>query len=339
MYKDILVIGSPIYSYTESVSNAFSQIGLNSKFRVYKIPNRIFKHLPILSTIYNFYYLKIYPNSIYRFCLKKAPQNGILLFFGINYLGNKKLTILKKKFNLKVILWFIDSIYTFSCFERNIEVADYIFCYNKSEAEALTARGKRAFFLAMAYDPLFYYPKFEIKKKYDLYFIGTLSSRLEFLNTLLYSLEHLKLSIRIDGPVSYFRRIKIKKSFPLLNKYLSGKAANHKDINDLYNQSKICLGLQPLQADSGLSTRTYEICGSASLQITNGNKNILNDIFEIGKEVLHFEKETELIAIIENVLTNWNQEEINKIALAGYKRATTQHTFKHRAEEILSRII
>jgi spore maturation protein CgeB len=338
MKKDVLVIGTPIFSYTESVSKAFKLNGKESEFKIYKIPNRYLKNIPFISKIYFYWYYNIYPISFFKYCMQQAPQGGLLVLFGINYMTNEQLLKIKESRGLKIVLWFIDSIYTYPIFYRNIDVADLILCYNKSESDDLSKAGKKSFFFPMAYDQAFYYPLINSRKEYDLYFVGTLTRRFEFFEALLILLEPMNLRIRIDGPVSFIKRGKLRKNFPHLYKYSTGKSMLHDQINRFYNQSKICISIQPQQAHSGISTRTYEICGSGALQITNGNKEMVNSLFRINKEILYFNDHIDLSEKIFEIISNYDTGKYEIIASAGYEKALNSYTYKIRALEVLKLI-
>lgn len=333
--SEVLVIGTPIWSYTESVSRAFSQNGIKSEFKIYKIPDKYLKTIPIISKLYYYWYYNIYPKSYYKYCLEHAPDGGLLVLFGINYLSNKQLLEIKTIKKVKILIWFIDSIYTFPKFYKNIEIADYVLCYNKSEADFLKQSGKRAVFSPMAYDQRYYFPIENSEKEYDLYFIGTLSKRLDFFEELLKRIAPLGLRIRIDGPVSWLKRFKLRKKYPLLSGCISGIGNNHKQINELYNKSRLCLSIQPDQADTGFSTRVYEICGAGALQLTNGQKELLDTLFKIDTELLHFSSMEELINQIRYVTTKKKSPDLQEIADRGFRRALKDHTFNERVAQLL----
>ncbi len=335
MKNEVLVIGSPIYSYAGSVSKAFNLNGIKSDFKIYKIPNKYIKNIPLISKAYYYWYYNIYPESFYKYCLDNAPEDGLLVLFGINYLTNKQLLKIKETKKLKILIWFIDSIYTFPKFYNNIEVSDYILCYNKSESDILRQSGKNAVFCPMAYDHTYYFPIKDTVKEYDLYFVGALGRRLDFFETLLSRLEHLNLNIRIDGPMSFVKRMRLRRKYPLLYKYSTGRPANHVMINECYNKSKICLGIMPRQADSGFSTRTYEICGSGALQLTDGNKEVLESLFTIDREILHFNNMEELVGMIDQIIRHYESGTYKSIADAGHLKARQYHTFETRIRQVL----
>jgi spore maturation protein CgeB len=187
----------------------------------------------------------------------------------------------------------------------------------------------------MAYDQTYYFPIKDAIKEYDLYFVGALGRRLDFFETLLSRIEHLNLNIRIDGPMSFLKRMRLRSKYPLLYKHSTGRPANHVMINECYNKSKICLGIMPRQADSGFSTRTYEICGSGALQLTDGNKEVLESLFTIDREILHFNNMEELVGMIDQIIRHYEPGSYKSIANAGHLKALHYHTFETRIKQVL----
>lgn len=335
MVNDVLILGLPIYSYAQSVCNAFKKNGINSEVLIFKIPNIYLKNIPLVSQLYFYWYHKIYPRSFFDYCLKNSPRGGLLVLFGINYLTNDQLRRLKAEKGMRIVTWFIDSIYTFPWFYKNIEVSDYILCYNKSESIELRKSGKNAIFFPMAYDQTFFFPIENCMKEFDLYFIGTLSSRSDYFEELIRRLRPLNLKIRIDGPVSWFKRKRLKRKFPLLSECISGKGLSHSDINELYNKSHICLSLLPAQANSGFSPRNYEICGSGALQLTNGNRELLDTLFKINTELFHFDTMESLVEKIKEIIKIKNSDKLREVRKMGFRRALNDHTFERRVDQLL----
>ncbi len=77
--------------------------------------------------------------------------------------------------------------------------------------------------------------------------------------------------------------------------------------------------------------RLYEATGVGSLLITDMKDN-LEEIFEIGKEVVAYSSQEEAVELIQYYLAH--PEEAETIAKAGQARTLLEHTYRHRMEEL-----
>ena len=97
--------------------------------------------------------------------------------------------------------------------------------------------------------------------------------------------------------------------------------------------SKINLNTHHFQNDVfGCNKRLFELCGCGGFQLVDYKKDI-DGLFEIGKELDVFRSSRELKEKIEYYLHE--PKERHKIALAGYRRAHKDHTYKRRIRTIL----
>lgn len=78
--------------------------------------------------------------------------------------------------------------------------------------------------------------------------------------------------------------------------------------------------------------RLYEATGVGSLLITDKKDN-LNDLFEIGKEVIAYSTQEEAAELIRYYLAH--PDEAEAIAKAGQARTLRDHTYKHRMKELM----
>jgi spore maturation protein CgeB len=79
----------------------------------------------------------------------------------------------------------------------------------------------------------------------------------------------------------------------------------------------------------------YEICGAGALQLTNGQKELLDSLFKIDTELLHFSSMEELIKQISYIISEKNSPALHEIANRGFTRAQKDHTFNVRVGQLL----
>ena len=80
-----------------------------------------------------------------------------------------------------------------------------------------------------------------------------------------------------------------------------------------------------------INMRLYEATGAGALLITDYKDN-LNDLFEVGKEVVAYRSHEECVELIKYYLQN--PAEAEAIALAGQQRTLKDHTYKLRLEAV-----
>jgi len=329
--KSILMLANPFYGYFDSVRYGFQENDISCDVIVYKPPNKIlFKLFRWLKLDYSIL-LNKQRKIIKNYVLNNFKKYDVVLLFGFYIYEKEDLKEIKDRTKLPIVFWLFDSFYNpnFSISNNYSEYIDYYFCYNEEDVLTLTRIGKAASFLPLAYDSRNYKILRNKELKYDIYFIGSLRPRIEFLNKYLEMIDDKNYKIRIDGyltPVyTFFTRNKYKYFY----KYYTGKKLNHKEINEIYNSTRICLNLQPSQATSGFSIRTYEILGSGGFQLTNGNKELIRKIFKDENKIVHFKDMNELVMITNKILSI-NQSVTNKII----NKNIYKHNFINRCKSI-----
>ena len=105
----------------------------------------------------------------------------------------------------------------------------------------------------------------------------------------------------------------------------------------LYSRSKISLGFIEVHDQNDPSReirrhvhlREFEAPMSGALYCT-GHVDELEEFFEIGREIITYRNEEELLAVVKRLLDY--PEEAEKIRRAGMRRALAEHTYHHRFE-------
>jgi hypothetical protein len=103
-----------------------------------------------------------------------------------------------------------------------------------------------------------------------------------------------------------------------------------KEVGEVYSQSRIVFNTS-IAGD--LTMRIFEgtLCGA--LVLTDSEKNGLNELFHVGKEIVTYNNVEDLLEKIHYYLSHDNERE--QIAIAGQKRALQEHTYHHRVNKIM----
>jgi spore maturation protein CgeB len=141
-------------------------------------------------------------------------------------------------------------------------------------------------------------------------------------------LEHfLQYQIKIWGP----RPPKYVQS--PVRKFLQGRYVGELEKAKAFNGAAIVLNNMHYAEIAGLNQRIFDACGCGAFQIVDANP-VMAEYFIPGKELVCFQDLKELREIIPYYLNR--PRERAEIAQAGYQRAHTEHTFRHRLEKMLA---
>jgi spore maturation protein CgeB len=114
-----------------------------------------------------------------------------------------------------------------------------------------------------------------------------------------------------------------------------GPARSRIDMPMIFKCSKINLNITAKTIRSGLSLRVFDILGSGGFLLTNYQSEI-PEYFEIGKDLEVFSSEEDLLNKVEYYLNH--DDERRQIALNGYQKVKSYHTYEHRILEMLQTI-
>ena len=333
----ITLAGTRMYCYDESVARAFSEKGIKVDNIHYRRLTTLIENSPAISRlkdIFNFFVHKIYIKDI----LKSIPDSQLLVFFGSNkILRYNDLLRIKEKRKIFIIFWLIDSVNSTPDWKKIFTACDLILCYNKDEADMLSARSISSEFMPLAYDPFYYFPSEKYPKEMDVYYVGSISPRIDMLDIIAEKLLKERISFLIDGKLGFFKRMRYAMSgkYSHFRKCSSFKRRNHAQINVNTNKAKICLNIQPKQATSALNIRTYEIIGSGGFQLTDSTP-VLDNLFLKDHHLSIYDTVDALIEKIKYFLEE--SEKRSQIALNGLEEAKNNHAFRCRIEFILKAI-
>ena len=197
----------------------------------------------------------------------------------------------------------------------------------------------------------FYYKKLNLDKIYDVTFIGLPhGNRREWITNIInsgiklkywgYRWKEIPTNIFFKGFWFFPKRIPyLKKLYQkTINHIKNSTRISQKDMIKVYNQTKINLNLSLSSNKKTIEIkgRNFEIPGCGSFLLTNYAPH-LEEYYKIGKELVCFEDLEDLKEKINYYLKN--EEEREKIALAGYLRTLNDHTYERRFTEIFNQII
>lgn len=101
----------------------------------------------------------------------------------------------------------------------------------------------------------------------------------------------------------------------------------------VYKESAINLNITLRSIINGIPLRAFEIMGAGGFLLTNYQEDF-NRFFMPGEDYVYFDSRQDMMAKIEYYLTN--EKERRQIAENGFRKIQEQHTYLHRAREMLS---
>jgi hypothetical protein len=104
----------------------------------------------------------------------------------------------------------------------------------------------------------------------------------------------------------------------------------HEELAWVYSQARIVLNIT---VGGDVNLRIFEGTACGALVLTDSAANSLGELYDIGREIVVYRDDTDMLDKIEYYLQN--EDEMARIASAGYQRALAQHTYDRRAQQIL----
>lgn len=112
------------------------------------------------------------------------------------------------------------------------------------------------------------------------------------------------------------------------------KRISQVDMIKIYNQSKIVLNMS--FSDNGtymIKGRDFEVPSCGSLLLTHESEEI-HKYFNPGHEIVTYKHIDDAVKLIKDYLKD--EETLNRVSEAGYKRALKDHTYTKRLEEVIN---
>ena len=347
--KKILMIGDngPLV-FAQSFRKSFENLGYivdEPEYLVFKEQNFILKRFKYLRAQYlGAFFAK--QTALYINKLEKFNPDAVFVF------NNNRITLEFAQYccakKLPMYLYLCDSIHFTSKAYEYRDFYEAIYSYEPTDAKVSFGEGKYVKYMPLGCDHEVYRHMSEIKKRYDICFVGNLDKRrFEILEKVAEYCQknnkkmvvHTLLQLNINGkwdhiPKVVGRRIRYYKKYHHLMKYIVNKPIFGRDLAKLYNESRINLNIH-VGTDLGLHTgpnpRTFEILGTKGFEIMDSG-HLLDLPFYDGKDLVVFDDTDDLLKKIDYYLQYENERDI--ISSNGQKKVLNMMTIQKQVEEI-----
>lgn len=247
---------------------------------------------------------------------------------------------LRENSNIPLVLWCYDSAVRFRNILNGGKYYHLFYTCEPSDIPELQKYGIRAKFLPMAYDPHTYFRLEDKTVVRDVCFVGTLINypqRRRVLGEIISRYNELNIEVwgptwSIYYPFSLYEYLITQRD---LRMHLHNHGIYPREVNKIYNTSKICLNTHHPQLKEGLNPRVFEIMGAGGFQLVDYKKK-LEELFNVEKEMVYYKNEDDLLEKVGYYIEN--EDERKKIAERGMDAVKKKHTYKHRAQVILDDI-
>jgi spore maturation protein CgeB len=254
-------------------------------------------------------------NRRFKKLVKRTKPDLILVVKG----ENLEPSIIKEIAERTVILnWFPDFLPDFMETEEWLRSYTALFIGDSYEVNLYQKKGFNNIFYLPYAAPLISYPS--KNKKYDVVFIGVYNKQRE---RMFWKLRDLNFKIWGDTKWGSSR---------LAENYM-GRWLSYKETLKTLGQSKIVVNYHQhrFPKNTMLNLRVYEALVSKTLLITDERID-LSHLFGIGREVVVYRTPRELRKKVSHYLSNTSERE--RIAVAGFKKVSSKHTYEQRMNEI-----
>ncbi len=109
-----------------------------------------------------------------------------------------------------------------------------------------------------------------------------------------------------------------------------GRPYTPEEVGRVYSQSRIVFNTS-IAGD--VTMRVFEGTACGALVLTDRTANGLEALFHVGREILVYRDDAELLQLIDHYLAH--EEDRAALAAAGQRRTLAEHTYAHRAQRIL----
>jgi len=352
MKKTVLISAPKYYGIDTDIEESFESLGfktlLVNQFQLTtleRIAKKIvFKHQflkPMFNPIIKSYLIK--ENKDFLSIVSKEMPNLLLIIKG-DSIFPETLKKIKKVLPCPVVVGYAwdEPFYTHNKIQDDFRISnlkdgvqwyDHFFVFDPFYIDEIRKHGaKRVNYLPLATNPNRYKNilisgKDKCDYGYDVCFIGLpFDNRVEMFE----SLRNYNFGVFGDGWTKYFM-LKGKKT----PSYYKGKASGE-TVNKIYLSSKIVLNIHHPQSIEGLNTRTFDIPACGAFEMVD-YKNNIETHFEIDTEIVTFKDVVELKSKIEFYLKH---DDLRKtISERGKQRVLKEHTWVHRANDIVSALV
>ena len=320
----IILFGMPYYNYTKSKGVALERLG----------------HTVLM--------LENTETSSEAISLQKKKMIEFKPDIFINFCGNYKANIIDEEFlkklgNCKKVTIFADAIKFVGDIEQNFKMYDRVFVFEPSDISFVKSKYGIDAFLSNANvaEEIFCKDYGDIKKEYDLSFVGLMTSdRAVFFDRIAKFAYENSLKMVCYGHFwhnnhwwqSFFAKRKFAKKYPFLVKYAKNQYVTPEEAALLYKKSRICLN-KHIERHEGMNSRAFEIMANDNFMLCD--ERVQADMFGLldGENIVFYKDVEDCKEKIQYFLTN--AEEREKIATKGATLVRERYTTK----EFMRRVI
>jgi spore maturation protein CgeB len=247
-------------------------------------------------------------------------------------MGNQltKESIEKMKESAILVASFGDTIKQYPYLGEIAGYYDIVYSYEMTDVDKLRRMGVNAKEMMGLGDPEQYFP-INCKKDIDVCFVGVMYPKRKEILERLYC-EFPDLYMQFYGKYIGIRNTKEYLKWLCSGKYkvFRNRNIHYKEVNKIYNRSKICLNINGFQTINGWASRLPEILLTDSFQIVDYNKKIAEEFEGCLKTYVSYEQ---LVEIIRKYLLD--DTERNRIGNNGYSKVIKQFTYKRAIYNVL----
>ncbi len=164
----------------------------------------------------------------------------------------------------------------------------------------------------------------EARVEYFLYNAATYFKRLSIVEALL------PLGLVVCGPDAW------RDALPDKFKHRCRAFVPNDALADIYASSQLCLNIHSHQCPTCLNTRDFDAPMAGGAVIGDWVEDIERGFLEPGKETLTFRSNEEAVELIQQALAD--RDALAALRRNGRNRVIGEHTYKHRAQRVLSQI-
>jgi spore maturation protein CgeB len=259
-----------------------------------------------------------------------AFQPEMILGMVQSPLNNPGLLAAFRRAGIKVCYWFVEDWQLFSYWKDIASCFDHFFTIQKEPfLMALKSAGcSSAYYLPVAFDDLAAPSTAPKEPAIPVSFVGApYPNRVHFFK-------------KLPGPLQLFGEDWDQHPNPSVQ--IGNRRVSESECREIYRRTVVNLNLHSSMRPDGfgagdfVNPRTFEIAGLGAFQVTD-MRQLLPPHFDLAAELSAFGQWNAMRAAIEYFSTH--EDERKAIAANGKRRVLQEHTYRHRAQEIMSLVL
>ncbi|MHA1232416.1 MAG: CgeB family protein [Candidatus Helarchaeota archaeon] len=258
--------------------------------------------------------------------IEKFKPEALIVFKG-ELLDKDIINFIRKEYNIFAILIFPDDPQLFDSVSSKIAPAyDYVFTFSWAVLPKYRELGiKNISCIPFAIDPDIYHRIELTNNELEEY-----GSDLSFVGTMYKNREEILKSV-IGYNLKIWGKGWEKSIYPEIRKKFTHRFISIEEISKVFNACKINLNIH--HNSGNINFRCFEITGCGAFCLTDRTLGIEKS-FEIGKEIITYEGNQDLIEKIDYYLDNDTERE--EIAIRGQQRTYRDHTIEKRLKQVIN---